>query len=442
MYIIIIVTNEERKEFYMNRNIKLSPSLIALSWDVIFIWTISTLYFTAVKGLSNAQVISLDSILMLFGCLFCVPIAKLFQNITPIKSVRIGLFGYAGYLLLCIFGTNYFTFILAQPFLAFGYAIMGVKCNSVLNQSLSVVKRDKEYQRIYGKGLSIYYIIECVGAVSITYVYNWKPHMVFWFSLVIVATCFALSFLFKEPSKFMEKNIDINGKIEKDKVVRKPDKFLKILKSSFFGLLLLYAFFFRGILSISGSAFKIYLNELIGAQIIPIWAYGWLYAGSRITNVLSSKYQFKFNLKFGVKSLIIINALILITFIGSGVAYVINPTNIISIIVIIVLSWIQCALRMPNQIFLNNYLQVCTSKRNIERAYSIRTMVEYLGYAIISAVYVAVLAGFNDNYGLTSLVYISIFALPLVVSMVLFIKALIKKYAQKFTVVKDEYTKD
>ena len=87
-------------------------------------------------------------------------------------------------------------------------------------------------------------------------------------------------------------------------------------------------------------------------------------------------------------------------------------------------------------------MQVCTSKRNIERAYSIRTMVEYLGYAVISAVYAALLAGFNDNYGLTSLVYIAIFTIPLFVSLILFLKAVIKKHAQKFTVIKDEYTKD
>ena len=69
-------------------------------------------------------------------------------------------------------------------------------------------------------------------------------------------------------------------------------------------------------------------------------------------------------------------------------------------------------------------------------------MVEYLGYAAISSVYAALLGGFNDNYGLTNLVYIAIFAIPLLISMGLFVRALIKKYAQKFTLIKDEYTKD
>ena len=94
------------------------------------------------------------------------------------------------------------------------------------------------------------------------------------------------------------------------------------------------------------------------------------------------------------------------------------------------------------RIFVNNYMQVCMPKKNMERAYSIRVMVEYMGYALISSLYAALLAGFSDNYGITSLVYIGILTIPLIVSTVLFIKALSKKHAQKYTIIKDEYTKD
>lgn len=438
------MTNEQRKEFYMNRNIKLSPPIIALTWDVIFIWTISTLYFTQVKGISNSQVIILDSILMLCGCLFCVPAGKIFQNVKPTTSTRIGLCGYAIYLLICIFSPvgNFFVLTLAQPFLAFGYAVISVKTNSILLESLNVIKRDKDYQRVYGKGLSLYYVFESVGAILITYVYNWKPTMVFWCSLAIVATAAILTLFVKEPKKFMDRNVNIQSKVETEKQIKKPDSFKKILKSSFFILLLLYAFFMRGILSITTSAFKIYLNFLIDGGTIPLWSYGYIFAGSRIFNAFTSKYQFKFNLKFGVRSIIIFCFGVILSFVLTGVLYLINPTATISIIVIIALSYIMCTIRTPNQIFLNNYLQVCSHQKNIERVYSIRTMVEYLGYAVISSVYAALLAGFGDNYGLTNLVYISIFAIPLLVSMTLFIRALIKKYTQKYTVIKDEYTKD
>ena len=81
-------------------------------------------------------------------------------------------------------------------------------------------------------------------------------------------------------------------------------------------------------------------------------------------------------------------------------------------------------------------------KRNIERAYAVRTMVEYLGYAAVSALFAGLLSAFNDNWGLTNIVYIGILAIPLIASLVVFIRALCKKYAQKYTVIKDEYTKD
>ena len=437
------MTNEERKIQYMNRNIKLSPPLIALTWDVIFIWTISTLYFTQVKGLANSQVVMLDSILMLFGCILCVPVGKLFQNVKPIKAIRIGLCGYAAYILLCVFGNSYPIFILAQFFLAFGYAIMAIKSNSVLTDSLAVVKRDKDYQRIYGKGISLLYIIECVGAIFITYVFNWNPNVAFLLSLVVVIIAISLTLFFKDPEKFQDKNIEINSHVEdnsKEEKAKKPDSYFKILKSGFLITLLIYAFLMRGALSITGSGFKIYLNWLMGENLIPVWSYGYIYAGSRIAAALSSKYQFKFNLKFGVRSLIIFNLAIILTFTISGLLFVFNPTSIPFIVIIILLSYIQCSIRMPNQIFLNNYVQVCSSKKNVERIYSIRTMVEYLGYAAISAIY----AGLIDNfgYGFTSLIYIGILVIPIVVSLTLFIKMLCKKYAEKYTVIKPEYTED
>ncbi len=436
------MTNEERLDFCMNRNIRLSPTFIALTWDVFFVWTISTLFLTQVKGFSNSQVIALDSILMASGALLCVPVGKLFQNWSAIKASRIGLLGLLAFLLINIFGQNFATIILAQPCLAFGYCTLGIKTNTILTDSLKAVGREKDYQRFFGKGMSLYYIFECVGAIGIGYVYSWKPVMAFWLSAVVVGIAFLMTFLIKDANKFMKQNIQIGGKVETIKPEKKPDSFKKIMKSTFFVSLIVYMLLVRGILSISGSSFKIYLNFLINAGTIPMWAYGYLYAGTRLTAALFSKFQFKFSLKFGVKTLLIITSIIILSFVLTGTAFLINPTSPIAIVVIVIFSYIIASLRTPNQIFVNNYLQVCTPKRNHERVFSIRIMAEYLGYAIISAVYALLLSILGDNYGLTNLVYIGIFAIPLIASVMVFIRLLIKKHAQKYTVIKDEYTKD
>lgn len=439
------MTNEEHRDLYMNRNIKLHPLLSALTWDVIFVWTISTMFFTTQKGLTYAQTISLDSILMVFGCLFCVPVQKIFRKMKSADVIRFGFLGYGIYILLCILGDNFITFVFAQPFLAFGYAVNAIKINGLLTDSLHLVKRDKEYQKIAGKGLSIYYIIECVGAIVITYIYNWNAYAAYWVSFGVVVFGFLYTFLFKEPNKFQETNIAINSKIENNqqkKQSKKPDSYLKILSSGFFLSLLAYAMIIRGVLSISSSSYKIYLNQLVELNAMPIWLFGYIFAIARLVTALSSKYQFKFNLKFGVRSLIIINALVLISFFGCGVLYLLNPTSIPIMILIIIFSCINCALRLPNQIFINNYMQVCMPKRNIEQAYAIKTMVEYLGYALVSSLFAGLLSAFNDNWGLTNIVYISIMGIPLIISLVVFIRKLCKKHAERYTVIKDEYTKD
>ena len=435
------MTNEERKERYMNRNIKLFPALCALTWDIIFVWTISMMFFSTQKGLEPSQIIALDSILMLAGCILVVPVGKLFQNVSPIVATRIGMCGYGGYLLLVIFGTSYPIFIIAQLFLAFGYSVMSVKTNSVLTNSLQVVKRDKDYQRTYGKGVSIFYAIESIGAILITYVYNWQPYMAYWMSFAIVVGTILFSFLFVEPKKFQDKNVDIKQTQELAKS-KKPDSYFKILASLFFIALLVFMFLMRGVLSIAGSSFKLYLQGLIDVGTLPVWAFGYIYAAGRLCVSLASNFQFKFNLKFGVRSIIIIAVASIVTFVLNGLMFIYCDLPYLNLVVISVSSFIQMSLFPICRIFVNNYMQVCIHKKNIERAYSIRTMVEYLGYAAVSGLYAAILGVNNDHYGFTSLIHISIYIIPIIIATAVFIHQLCRKHAQKYTIIRTEYTED
>lgn len=436
------MTNEERKNFLMKRNIKLSPAYIALTWDVIFVWTIITLFMTGQKGLSFSQVVTLDSVRFLFSFVLCVPVSNLFKKIDSVTATRIACLGYAFYLVITIIGTKFITFVLSQAFIAFGYIVNSVKINSLLTGSLSVVKRDKDYSRVFGRGLSVYYIIESIGAIAITYIYTWKPYFPFWIALGIVLITIILSFFLHSPEKFQKRNIDLsNSKTEKP-VENNKGSYGEILKSGFVICLLFFAFMVRGSLSIESTSLKIYVQQMIDLGKMPVYLFGYLVAVSRLCTAISSKYQFKFNLKFGVRSLLLFVGLTIITMIGRGALYLINPTSTILMIFILILSFVQCMLLMPLRIFINNYLNVCIPTKNQENAVSLKTMAENLGFASFSAIYSSLLTVFDDNFGKVNLVYSAIFVLPLVFATIIFVKALIKKYAKKYTIIKDKYVDD
>ena len=201
------MTNEEKMNKYMQRNVKLFPPFLALTWDVVFVWTISTMFFTTQKGLSFSQSVLLDSFLMLFGCIFIIPVANIFKKMNSVKATQIGSLGYAVYLLLCIFGQNFMTFVFAQAFMAFAYALCGLKANLVLTKSLSLLNKDSDYDRVYGKGIALLYVIEAVGAIVITYVYTWQPYLAYWISFGVVLFVFFYGFLLVPPEKFQAQNI-------------------------------------------------------------------------------------------------------------------------------------------------------------------------------------------------------------------------------------------
>ncbi len=439
------MTNDQRREYYMNKNIRLYPFFMALTWDTIFVWTILTLYYQSAKGLTFSQAIMLDSVQTIAACIMCIPMSKWFANVPSVTSSRIGNLGYVGFLLILIFGPKkqFWLFAIGTVFLAFSYTMHSIKTNSILNKSLHAVDRDKDYQRVYGKGLNYYYILEALSAIISTYLYAWKPVSPFICSLAVVIISYFISIFLKNPEKFQKQNVELDHPLTyKEKQAKKPDSFIKIISSTFIITLLLYAFFFRGALSIDTTQFRLYLQKLTDSGQMPIWMFGYLFAFMRLMMGLSSKYQFKFNLKFGVRSLMIFVATFIITVLGSGLLYLFMPDSIIKMVIIIALMIVTCLLRQPNSIFLNNYMQVCTQTKNHERLYALRTIAEYLGIAIINLFYAQLLDVFNNNFAYANFIYVGVLAIPIITMLILFIKVLVKKFAAKYTIIKPEYTID
>lgn len=441
------MTNEERRQYYMNKNIRLYPFYLALTFDTIFVWTILTLFYQSAKGLTFSQAIMLDSVQTIAACVMCIPLSKWFAKINSVTASRIGNLGYVGFLLILIFGPKgsswFWLYAIGAAFLAFAYTMFSIKNIAILNNSLHAVDRDKDYQRVYGKGLNYFYILEASSAIISTYLYAWQPISPFICSLIVVGISYIISIFLKNPEKFQPQNVEINHPLTyKERQAKKPDGFLKILSSTFIITLLLYAFFFRGALSVDTTQFRLYLQKLTESGQMPIWMFGYMFAIMRLLMGLSSKYQFKFNLKFGVRSLMIFVGAFLSLVLACGLVYLYMPNNTFKMILLLILMILACLIRQPNSIFLNNYMQVCTQSKNHERLYALRTIAEYSGIAIINLFYAQLLDVFNNNFAYANFIYIGVLAIPIITMLILFIRVLIKKFAAKYTIIKPEYTID
>ena len=82
------MTNEERRQYYMNKNIRLYPFYLALTFDTIFVWTILTLFYQSAKGLTFSQAIMLDSVQTIAACVMCIPLSKWFAKSEDMQSIR------------------------------------------------------------------------------------------------------------------------------------------------------------------------------------------------------------------------------------------------------------------------------------------------------------------------------------------------------------------
>lgn len=431
------MTNKEKLDRYMNRNIKIFPSYLSLTWDILFIWSISTMFYTQVKGLSYSQAVSLESILTLFSCVFCLFVIKFMKKVTPIKTMRLATLSALMYVLFLIFSKNYTQLVIAQAFLGFTYACGLIKSNFIITQSLSVVGRDKEYQKVYGKGLSGFYILEAICCIASSYIFEYNPYLVYWLAAGIILFTFIYSFLFVEPTKYQEKNVEIKANKKTTNSKMKTSKSV----ISFIVVLIIFAFIARATLGIASGNFRIFLQEMINMDKLPLWAFGYIFAGMRISIALSTKYQFKYDLRYGVKCVIAFISLAILTFLLNGLIFLNMKINTFAIALIIIFSYIQNSLRAPLNIFVNNYIKNCIPESKTETIFALRAMMEYLGHSL-GALLLSQLININNNYGLANLLFVSIISIPLIISTIVFIRMLIKVYANKHTVIRKEYVED
>lgn len=431
----------------LERNIKIYPFYRAFSYDFLFLWTISILYLTW-KGLSYSQTIYLDSVFMIVAFILQIPLTKLIHKVGFANSIRFACVLRIGFALLFLFGNNFWLFALANVFYGAAAAIQNVADAEILTYSLKNLGKEKDFSKIEGRGIYFHYVFEAIAAISSGYMFSYiHPTAPVWGTFVTCCILLLLACMLKNPSTnevvASEENPDVLVEVIPEEPKKKTRKrkgvsYRTLLKDKFIVSLMVFCFCFWGIMSVYSTLSKVYFQD-IGT---PAYMFGYIYFVFKMVTALSSKYQFKFEVKRGVKSLIIFAILTILSFGINGIATLKSPAAIITIVIVSLMFIIQNAIRAPYRIFVKNYINVSMKKDALAKSLTLCSMAEYLGFSFITLTVAFVMDMTNNSFSLTNIIISGIIAIPLLVSIIIFVKELVKKYAKKHTIIRSDMEND
>lgn len=458
----------------LEKNIKIFPYYRAFSYDFLFLWTISIMYLTW-KGLTYSQTIFLDAIFMISAFCVQIPITKFTKKIGRATSIRLSGLCCVTFCVIYLLCNNFWLFALANVFYGLSASIKNVCDAEILALSLKKLGREKEFSKIEGKGTFWHYIFESLAAIASGYMFQYiSPYAPVVGTLLGAVTLVVLAIMIKDPKDGelldeikIEKTVQKEYQKEKHAIIKSNNlsynlasysqelklnlenkkskakektglSYKELLKDKWIISMMIFCFCYYGIMSVYSSLAKVYYQD-IGTK---AWMFGYIFFCFKIISALCSKYQFKYELKRGVRSLIIFSILTLMAFGVNGIMASISPTAIISIIVISMMFIIQNGIRAPYRIFVKNYINLSIEKENLSKVLTLYSMAEYLGYSFITMTVALVLDLSGNSFAITNLVITGIVAIPMLISITIFVKEIIKRYTKKQTIIRDDIKDD
>lgn len=416
----------------LKRNVKVYPWYRAFAFDFLFLWTISILYLTEVKNLSYSQVILLDSIFMLSAFLLQIPIAKLIKKLGRSNSTRIASLFSLGFVLIYLFGQDFWIFMIANLLYGLSMAIRNITDVEILSLSLKKLRRKNDYSKYEGKGMFWYYIFEGITSIAAGYLYEFvSPYAPVIGTAVCALILIVLSFIIKDPLDDEEELVE--QKREEERKDREPS-YKTLLKRPFVIWMAIFCFCFFGISGVHQTMSKVYLQDIN----MPAYLFGYIFCVYKIIAGVASKFQFKYELKRGVKSIIIFSVMMVLAFLSTAIIYSINASAILSIIVVLILFATQHISRASTRITLKNYVNTCVSKHSLTRTLTIYSMAECLGYSLTNLFVSLVMELSGNSYVVTNISLVTLFIIPLTISAIFFIQALIKSYISRCTIIRKD----
>ena len=188
----------ERK---LSRFVKLYPWFHGLTADLLFYIAIDTLFLTAVKNLSAAQIVSLTTVSTVACIVLQFPVLWLIHRIGNTASARLSAFLLLMASLSITFGRSYLW--IAAGRVMHGMAIMFHSVTYVaLENNLDLMNKQDDYLKVRTAGNTVYSVITMVISFVASPMFNRNHYLPMYSCIAACAIGFILSFFMADQSKY------------------------------------------------------------------------------------------------------------------------------------------------------------------------------------------------------------------------------------------------
>lgn len=361
-------------------NRKMFPIYKMFSWDLLFFYSISFLFFTQVKGLSASDVLILDASYTIFKFVFQIPCVNLADLVGKRKGLIIGNLMLITCILIIIFSSEMLHIVIAYAFMGFGYSLNGLCESAFLSDCITTkIHPGTQFSSIDGRGSSYWYILDGITAISCGFLYvlnNYLP-MFLCLACCIISCIIAYKFKPYEDSHHKEKLAENGSYIQYFKDLRVA--FRNIFKSRRLKALFLFSGMFAALLALRSTVASSLFTE-IG---IKEEYFGVIFAVLTWFSAISSNFPNFYHRTLRNKLLTYFSLIFSFSLIGIGVVALFSTNFTFTIIIVLILYSMQYIIKGPYYTLKKRYLNSFSTPIISTKIYSVNTLVDSLISAVI-----------------------------------------------------------
>lgn len=384
----------------MNRNERIYPIYRMLGYDYLFYLAISFLFLTITKGLTVGQIMYLSAFSAVFIGIFQIPTNYIVEKIGLKKSMVFGGALWIIHMLIILFGSNFYVFVIAEAICALGTCLKSLSETQMLYATLKQTNNRKKFSEIEGKGVSWHYYFEAISSIflgALFLVNNYIP-MILTLTFGIIA--FIISLAFDEIADYMP---------EKSNVKQYLKGFKLVLKSKRIICIFIYSFVMSGIIIVVGTLQKSTIVELG----VNATEYSLIFAAVTLCIGIGSSLQHKIEEILKRKTLSTIGYSYTVLILMLGVFNIIITDKNIALVITIAILIMQNILRGSYRISVKKYMNNFTTHLVRGKILSIFYIFESIGRSLLLFIFGMIIDNTTTNntsvlLGIISLIVIFI----------------------------------